>query len=68
MFDLLKGIDLDDALISWAVAGVLWACRDAFVVRHAPISLRAAIWRIPLIGLGTAAWRRWSRRCARPRV
>ena len=54
VFDLLKGIDLEEALISWAVAAVLWACRDAFVVRHAPISLRAAFWRVPLVGLGAA--------------
>ena len=54
VFDLLKGIDLEEALISWAVAAALWVCRDAFVVRHAPISLRAAFWRVPLIGIGAA--------------
>lgn len=54
VFDLLKGIDLEEALLSWAVAAVLWWCREAFVVRHAPLSLRAAVWRIPLLGAAVA--------------
>lgn len=54
-FDLLKGIDVEEALLSWAVAGALWAARDAFVVRHAPLPLRAAAWRVPLLGIGVAS-------------
>ena len=53
-FDLLKGIDIEEALLSWLVAAALWWCREAFVVRHAPFSLRAAVWRVPLLG-ATAA-------------
>lgn len=53
-FDVLKGIDLEEALLSWAVALGLWWCREAFVVRHGPLPLRAAAWRVPLLGLGAA--------------
>ena len=54
-FDILKGIDLVEALLSWAVAAVLWSSREAFVVRHAPLRLRAAVWRIPLLGATAVA-------------
>ncbi len=51
-FDLLKGLDVEEACLSWVVAGLLWWGRDAFYVRHDPIRLRGAAWRVPAIVLG----------------
>src|SRR5581483_8072705 len=49
--DLLKGLDLEEAFLSWGVAGLLWWGRDAFCVRHSPMRLRSGLWRIPAIWL-----------------
>jgi lysyl-tRNA synthetase class 2 len=54
-FDLLKGLDLEEALLSWLVAGLLWWGRDAFYVRQDPIRLRGAAWRVPAIVVGAYA-------------
>ena len=54
-FDLLKGLDLEEALLSWLVAGLLWWGRDAFCVRHDPIRPRGAVWRVPAIAAGAYA-------------
>jgi lysyl-tRNA synthetase class 2 len=51
LFDLLKGLDFEETIITWAAAIVLLAGRDAFRVRHGPITLRSAIWRVPLVGV-----------------
>ncbi len=51
-FDLLKGLDFEEATLSFLVAGLLWWGRDAFYVRHDPIRLRGAAWRVPGIVLG----------------
>jgi lysyl-tRNA synthetase class 2 len=50
LFDLLKGLDFEETLISWLAAAALLACGRSFGVRHDPITLRSAIWRVPLIG------------------
>jgi lysyl-tRNA synthetase class 2 len=50
LFDLLKGLDFEETAISWAVAAALLAGRRCFTTRHDPITLRSAIWRVPLIG------------------
>lgn len=42
-FNLLKGLDAEEALLSWAVAGLLWWGRDAFTVAPGRISARAAV-------------------------
>ena len=47
--NLAKGLDFEEALLSWALAGVLWWARPAFCVRHDPMTLRAALWRTPLV-------------------
>jgi lysyl-tRNA synthetase, class II len=52
LFDLLKGLDFEETLITWAVAAALVRGRGAFTVRHDPITLRSALWRVPLLGLG----------------
>ncbi len=60
--DLLKGLDFEETTITWATAALLYAGRDGFRVRHDPITLRSAIWRVPLLGLvglmvtAVAAW------------
>jgi lysyl-tRNA synthetase, class II len=54
-FDLLKGLDLEEAMLSWLVAALLWWGRDAFYVRHDPIRLRGAVWRVPAIVAGAYA-------------
>lgn len=56
LFDLLKGLDFEETAITWASAALLVAARQSFGVRHDPISLRSAMWRVPLLGaLGLAA-------------
>jgi lysyl-tRNA synthetase class 2 len=55
LFDLLKGLDFEETAITWGLAAVLFAGRRAFTVRHDPITLRSAIWRVPVLGaLGLA--------------
>ena len=62
LIDLMKGLDIEETLVSWTVASFLIASRASFDVRHDPITLRSAVWRVPLIGLGglvgasVAAW------------
>jgi lysyl-tRNA synthetase class 2 len=51
-FDLLKGLDVEEAALSWLVAGLLWWGREAFCVRHDPIRPRGALWRVPAIAAG----------------
>ena len=62
VLNLLKGLDLEEAGASFAVAGLLWLGRSSFCVRHDPVSVRSALKRVPLIcgaGLllcGLAVW------------
>ncbi len=51
LFDLLKGFDFEETILTWGVALVLILTRDAFTVRHDPNTLRSAIWRVPLLAL-----------------
>jgi lysyl-tRNA synthetase, class II len=61
-FDLLKGLDFEETALTWAVAAIMVAGGSAFSVRHDPITLRSALWRVPLLaaaGLAVvilAAW------------
>ena len=55
LFDLFKGLDFEETILTWAAAGVLILSRDAFPVRHDPITLRSAIWRVPLVAVVGAA-------------
>jgi lysyl-tRNA synthetase class 2 len=54
-FDLLKGLEFEETAITWAVAAVLLAGHKGFTVRHNPITLRSASWRVPLLGLAGLA-------------
>ena len=62
LLDLLKGLDLEETAITWSTAAVLLLARPAFRVRHEALSLRSAIWRVPLLGAcsltiaAVAAW------------
>jgi lysyl-tRNA synthetase class 2 len=62
LLDLLKGLDFEETLVSWAGAALLVAGRRAFMVRHDPVTLRSALWRAPLLVLAglsftvLAAW------------
>jgi lysyl-tRNA synthetase class 2 len=53
--DLLKGLDFEETVITWAAAGILVAGGSAFSVRHDPITLRSAVWRVPLLSIGALA-------------
>src|SRR6201990_585372 len=55
LFDLLKGFDFEETIITWTSAIILFLGRDAFRVRHDPITLRSASWRVPLTGLAGVA-------------
>src|SRR5438270_3850681 len=52
LFDLLKGLDFEETALTWGVAAALLAGGRQFRVRHDPVTLRSAIWRVPLLGLG----------------
>jgi len=49
LFDLLKGLDFEESILTWGVAIVLILSRDAFTVRHDPSTLRSAVWRVPVV-------------------
>jgi lysyl-tRNA synthetase, class II len=51
VLDLLKGLDFEEMAITWFTAGMLFWGRDAFRVQHDRISLRSAVWRVPLLGV-----------------
>jgi lysyl-tRNA synthetase, class II len=62
-FDLLKGLDFEETAITWGAALVMLAGHSGFTVRHEPITLRSAVWRVPLLGLlgvGAAALATWA--------
>ena len=47
--NLLKGLDVEEAVVSWAFAALLWWGRDAFCVRHDVGSLRGAFARVAVL-------------------
>jgi lysyl-tRNA synthetase, class II len=50
-FDLLKGLDFEESILTWAAALILLLSWSAFPVRHDPITLRSAVWRVPLLAV-----------------
>ena len=52
VFDLVKGLDFEEAALTAAAAALLWASRSSFYVRHAPTTLRSAAWRLPSLLAG----------------
>ena len=47
--DVLKGLDVEEAALSWACASLLWWGRDAFSVHHDPVRRLARLWRLPAL-------------------
>jgi lysyl-tRNA synthetase class 2 len=61
--DLLKGLDFEETVITWATALLLIREGRAFTVEHDPITLRSAVWRVPVLGatgLAVAAVATWA--------
>jgi lysyl-tRNA synthetase class 2 len=52
--NLLKGLQIEDALLALGAAGLLFWGREGFHVRHDRISLRSSLWRVPLLAAGAA--------------
>jgi lysyl-tRNA synthetase class 2 len=53
-FNLVKGLDFEEAALTAAAGALLWASRSSFYVRHAPATLRSAAWRLPLLLAGVS--------------
>ena len=61
--NLLEGFDFEEALVGWGVAALLYLGRRQFNVDHEPVTLRSAVWRVPLIGalcVGLVAIANWA--------
>ncbi len=43
VLDLVKGLDVEEAALSWAGAALLWWGRESFVVRHARLRWRSLL-------------------------
>jgi len=54
LLNLVKGLDFEEALWSFAAATLLWWGRSAFHVQHDPVSLRSALFRVPAVITGAA--------------
>jgi lysyl-tRNA synthetase, class II len=52
VLNLLKGLDLEEAVASFTVAGLLWLGRSSFCVQHDPVDVRSALKRLPVIAGG----------------
>ena len=48
--NLLKGLDYEEALLDWATAAGALRRPRLLQGRHEPITLRSAVWRVPLLG------------------
>jgi len=55
VFNLVKGLDIEEGLLTAAVAGLLWASRSSFYVRHQPVTIRSSLLQLPLIAVGLLA-------------
>jgi len=42
-FDLLKGLDVEEAVLTWSAVGLLWWGRESFGVVGGPVPLRGAL-------------------------
>jgi lysyl-tRNA synthetase class 2 len=50
LLDLLKGLDVEETVLTWATAALLFASATEFRVEHDAITLRSSVWRVPLLG------------------
>jgi lysyl-tRNA synthetase class 2 len=55
VFDLLKGLDLEEAAVTAGCAALLLASRSSFTAKHEPGSFRSALVRVPLLALAAFA-------------
>ena len=55
LLNILKGLDLEEAALSWGTAYVLWRARPAFWVRHASEALPRVLVRCAAIAAGAVA-------------
>lgn len=53
IFNLLKGLDFEEATVDFLCAGLLWLGRSSFYVLHDPLTRRSGLLRIPLVLLGS---------------
>ena len=49
LFNLLKGLDFEEAVGDLGVAALLWWGRSSFYVEHEPLERRSALLRVPLV-------------------
>ena len=62
VINLLKGLDFEETALTWLTCVLLARAHAAFCVDHDAITLRSAVWRLPLLGVfgltlaGAAAW------------
>ena len=49
VFNVVKGLDVEEAILTLVAATLLWAGRSSFCVRHEPGRLKSALWRVPLL-------------------
>jgi lysyl-tRNA synthetase class 2 len=47
--DVVKGLDIEEAALSWACAGLLWWGRAAFCVGHDPLRRLVRLWIVPAL-------------------
>lgn len=52
ILNLTKGLDFEEASVDFIAAALLWLGRSSFYVRHDPLTLRGALWRIPALVVG----------------
>jgi len=53
--DLLKGLDFEEALLSWAGAGALWWGRGTFCVEHERVWTRPLLWAFTGVAAASTA-------------
>ena len=52
VFNLVKGLDVEETVLTVAAAALLWASRSSFYVRHQPATMRSSLWQVPLLLAG----------------
>jgi lysyl-tRNA synthetase class 2 len=63
LLDLLRGLEVEETVVTWGAGGLLWWSKPSFAVHHDDLTLRSAIWRVPLLGflaLGVTAVAAWA--------
>jgi lysyl-tRNA synthetase class 2 len=63
LLDLLRGLEVEETVVTWGAGGLLWWSKPSFAVHHDNLTLRSAIWRVPLLGflaLGVTAVAAWA--------